>query len=114
MARILGLPVEEMGDYAADPVALDSVCATFGESEVIGKIVEGVPEERICAGVNYTLFQRILPDLERFPSPVLLIAGGAARNRALREYMAAERLFPEIRPLPDAHFNGVIGVLHHG
>ena len=113
MARILGVPVEEMGDYAADPVALDSVCATFGESEVIGKIVEGVPEERICAGVNHTLFQRILPDLERFPSPVLLIAGGAARNRALREYMVAERLFPEIRPLPDAHFNGVIGVLHH-
>lgn len=113
MARILGIPVEEIGEYRDDPVSLDAVCATFGESEVVGRIVEGVPEERICAGINHTVFQRVLPDLERFPSAVLLVAGGAAGNRAILHFIRAESLFPEVRTVPDPRFNGVIGVLHH-
>ncbi|MEK7872116.1 MAG: acyl-CoA dehydratase activase, partial [Nitrospirota bacterium] len=36
MATVLGVDIEELGRHHADPVDLDSTCAVFGESELIG------------------------------------------------------------------------------
>lgn len=111
MARLLGLEVEEMGLYHLNPVSLSSTCATFGESEVVGRIVEGHPLESICAGVNATVVQRILPDLRKMPSETLVVSGGVAHNRAILHFLEAEGLFREILVPPDPEYTGAAGAL---
>jgi len=111
MARLLGLGVGEIGLYSADPVPLNATCATFGESEVVARIVEGVPLERICAGVNHTVFQRVLPDLQRLASETLVVTGGVASNQAVLHFLRASRLFDRVLVPPQPQFNGAIGAL---
>jgi predicted CoA-substrate-specific enzyme activase len=43
MAGVLGIDLEELSRYSLQPVELNSTCAIFGETEIIGKIVEGYP-----------------------------------------------------------------------
>lgn len=111
MARILGLSVQEIGQYHHRPTRLSATCATFGESEVVGRIVEGVPMEEICAGINYTVFQRVLPDLVRMPSELLVLTGGVAYNAAVRTFLERETAFARILVPPDPQFNGAIGAV---
>ncbi|MEK7826081.1 MAG: acyl-CoA dehydratase activase, partial [Nitrospirota bacterium] len=83
MATVLGVDIEELGRHHADPVDLDSTCAVFGESELIGKMTEGVSLARLCAGVNMTILKRILPMLNRHGSDRLVLAGGGGQIQAL-------------------------------
>ncbi|MBN2432983.1 MAG: 2-hydroxyacyl-CoA dehydratase [Acidobacteria bacterium] len=114
MARLLGIAVHELGLYSADPEPLNATCATFGESEVVGKIVEGVPLERICAGINFSVFQRVLPDLRALPSRVLVVTGGVAHNRAIRKFLGQGTDFAEIVVPPDPQYNGALGAVYAG
>lgn len=114
MANALGVTVDEMGMYSLDPVSLDITCATFGESEVVGKIAEGAPIESICAGVNRTVFLRVQPDLDRLPSKVLVVVGGVAHNAAILRFLAAETGFQSVVVPPDPVFNGAIGATEQG
>lgn len=87
MAQILEVGLEELSLHAKDPVHLDTTCGIFGESELIGKILEGHSMERLCAGVNFTLIKRVEPMLRRFPQDQLVVTGGVARNRAFLELL---------------------------
>jgi len=91
MAAALGMALEEMGDHARDPVELSSTCAVFGETELVGLLAEGVPPERLAAGVNRAILNRLLPLLSSFRVETLVVTGGVARNRALVR-MLGERL----------------------
>lgn len=46
MATVLGISLDELSGYHENPVELSATCAIFGESELIGRIVEGysIPE----------------------------------------------------------------------
>ena len=44
-----------------NPVELNSTCAVFGESELIGKISEGYGIEELAAGVNHSLLEELNP-----------------------------------------------------
>jgi activator of 2-hydroxyglutaryl-CoA dehydratase len=48
MASVLEIPLDKMSKYYENPVELNSTCAVFSESELIGKIAEGVTIERLC------------------------------------------------------------------
>lgn len=108
MANVLGLSLEELGQYADAPVELNSTCAVFGESELIGKIVEGYPIAELAAGVNATIVKRIFPLLRSFPSEILVLTGGVAHNRAvgrlLEEGTGRRLVIP-----PEPQFNGAMG-----
>ncbi|KIH76304.1 CoA-substrate-specific enzyme activase, putative [Geoalkalibacter ferrihydriticus] len=108
MAQVLDIDLDELARYADNPVALDATCGIFGESELIGKIVEGHPLPHLCAGINATLVKRVMPMLRRFPQDVLLVTGGVARNQAFRQLLqqavAARLLMP-----PHPQHNGAIG-----
>lgn len=91
MARVLGISLEEMGEYWRDPVELSSTCAIFGETELVGLMGEGYPVERLAAGVNQAIASRLLPLTARFHAGDLVITGGVAYNKALRRLLA-ERL----------------------
>jgi predicted CoA-substrate-specific enzyme activase len=111
MANILEINIDELFTHYKDPVDLNSTCAVFSESELIGKIAEGVPMERLCAGVNYSLYKRLLPMLTKFNGTKLLLAGGVAKNEALKKYLGNE--YKEVITLEQAQFNGALGCCYY-
>ncbi len=109
MATVLGITLDELFAHYDDPVMLDSTCAVFGESELIAGMSEGVPQSRLAAGVNYSLFRRIRPMLERFPGNTLVMTGGVALDTAFLHFVKAGTAFKEIIVPPQPVMNGAIG-----
>lgn len=107
MASVLEVSIEEMSQYYEEPIPLSSTCSVFSESELIGRIAEGVGIERLCAGVNYSLYKRLNPLLSRFKGGKLVLSGGVASSEALAKYLEAD--FDEIVQLSEPQFNGAIG-----
>jgi (R)-2-hydroxyacyl-CoA dehydratese activating ATPase len=113
MASILNMSLEELGHYSAAPVELNSTCAVFGESELIGKIVEGFPVAELAAGVNASIVKRILPLLHSFTGEILVFTGGVAYNHAvgkLLETWSGKKIVVPKEP----QFNGAIGCCVEG
>lgn len=108
MAHVLGMSLEELGGYVENPVELNSTCAVFGESEIIGKIVEGFPLAELAAGVNATIIRRILPLIRSFPGEKMVFTGGVAYNEAVRRLLA-EGTGREVIVPAEPQFNGAIG-----
>jgi (R)-2-hydroxyacyl-CoA dehydratese activating ATPase len=108
MAKVLDLTLEELAQHHADPVSLDATCGIFGESELIGKIIEGHPLESLCAGVNQTLIKRVMPMLRRFPQDCIVLTGGVAKNQAFRTLLAGATSAELVLPEHPQH-NGAIG-----
>jgi predicted CoA-substrate-specific enzyme activase len=108
MAAVLDIKLEELSRHWENPVPLNATCGIFGESELIGKIIEGHPLETLCAGVNSALLKRILPMLRPFDQDVLVITGGVAKNSALVELLKNRT---KARVMVPAHpqLNGAIG-----
>lgn len=108
MAQVLDIDLDELSRHVDNPVSLDATCGIFGESELIGKIVEGHSLAHLCAGINATLVKRVLPMLRRFPLDILLVTGGVAHNQAfihlLQQATAGQVLVPE-----HPQHNGAIG-----
>ncbi|SHJ99682.1 acyl-CoA dehydratase activase [Tepidibacter formicigenes] len=107
MANVLEISLDEMSKYYKNPVELNSTCAVFSESELIGKIAEGVNIECLCSGVNYSLYKRLKPLLTKFRGRKLVLTGGVANNIALKEYLQND--YDEIVSVSDPQFNGAIG-----
>ncbi|MEW6622566.1 MAG: acyl-CoA dehydratase activase [Bacillota bacterium] len=108
MAQVLGISLDELSKHYEDPVELSSTCAVFGESELIGKIVEGYSLASLAAGVNYSIFRRIRPLLLKIGSERIVFTGGVARSKALIEIIKKECGGHVIVP-PMPLFNGAIG-----
>ncbi len=108
MAAVLGIGLEELADYSAQPVELSATCAIFGESELIGRIVEGFTVAELAAGVNYTIYKRIKPMLSALKSDKIVFTGGVALGGAIKQFITREMGVEVIVP---AHpqLNGAIG-----
>lgn len=112
MANIMEVDLDIMGQHFKDPVELSATCAVFSESELIGKIAEGISEERLYAGINYSLYKRLKPILTRFRSSTLLLSGGVSHNVAIKKYL--ENDYSEVRVLESPQFNGAMGCCYYG
>jgi predicted CoA-substrate-specific enzyme activase len=108
MARVLAISLKDLSQQYDDPIDLDATCAIFGESEMIGKIIEGIPIPRICAGVNLSVVKRVLPLINRFPLRDIVVSGGVAKNKAIIELLSRSTHVPVIVPKRPG-FNGAIG-----
>ncbi len=113
MATVLGITVEEMARHHANPVNLSSTCAIFGESELIGKILDGYSIEELSAGVNYTIYKRVKPMLRQLLTDTIVFTGGVAHNAALKAILEAELKVQVVVPT-HPQFNGAIGCCVHG
>ncbi len=111
IARILDISVDEFGKFFDKGVYISSICATFGESEVISRIAEGYSIEEICSGVNRAVVRRVLPDLVRFKSDLLIITGGISKNLAIVKLIEEEGVFKKILTFPKSEFCGAIGTI---
>ncbi len=114
MATLLAMPLDEIVRHHEGAVELTNVCATFGESEVIGLVVEGIPFEGIAAGIMQSVAQRTAGLVAKLPEarglPVHL-AGGLAAGAALATLLSELLQAPSVTPLPEPRFNGALGCL---
>ena len=108
IARSLDISVEEMAGYHEEPADLSATCAIFGESEVIGHLAEGTPVEKICAGANLSVAQRLLTLALRYASPTFVVTGGVAKNAAVVRFIEQRCGGKLIVPENPIH-NGAIG-----
>lgn len=111
MANVLEISLDEMSNYYENPIELNSTCAVFSESELIGKIAEGISIENLCAGVNYSLYKRLKPILTKFKGRKLILTGGVANNVSIKQYLRYD--YDEIVPIDDPQFNGAIGCCYY-
>lgn len=112
MAGVLGIGLEELSSHWQNPAELSATCAIFGESELVGKIIEGYPVDELSAGVNYTIYKRIKPMLLQLASPVIIFTGGVAQNRALQQILTTESGSEIVVPR-HPQYNGAIGCCVH-
>ena len=112
MAGVIGISLDELGRYHKDSVALSSTCAIFGESELIGHIVRGESVERLAAGVNRAVVERVLPLLDRMKGGPIVMSGGVALNRAVVKILG-ELSGREVIVVEDPVHNGAIGCCVH-
>jgi predicted CoA-substrate-specific enzyme activase len=108
MARFLKLPLTEFAGCWQDPVEISQTCAIFGETELVGYLLEGVEPARIAAGVNASVARRALAMLRRYRCPTLVFVGGVAKNRAVVKLLGDQGDF-QVRVPPYPQFNGALG-----
>jgi predicted CoA-substrate-specific enzyme activase len=113
MANLLGMKLREVEKHFDNPVELSSTCAVFAESELIGRISEGFSLAELAAGINHSLFKRIKPLIERFPSPNIVITGGVAENKALIQFIKTQSIFDNVIVPKYPQINGAIGCCMH-
>lgn len=112
MANVLEVSLDDMASYYDNPVELNSTCAVFSESELIGRIAEGSSMERLCAGVNYSLYKRLKSFFNKFHGETLLLSGGVAGNMAIQKYLKND--YKNVIKLEESQFNGAIGCCYYG
>ncbi|SCZ01223.1 acyl-CoA dehydratase activase [Alkaliphilus peptidifermentans] len=112
MSNILEIPLDDLMKHYENPVNLNSTCAVFGESELIGEIAQGTPLSQLAAGINYALFKRIQPQLQKLRGRLLILAGGVAENEAIIHFLQQEDKHVIIPKYPQ--LNGAIGCCYLG
>ena len=108
MSRFLKMPLRKFAGCAREPVEISQTCAIFGESELVGHLLEGVEPERIAAGVNASVARRALAMVRRYRCPTLVFAGGVARNGAVVQFLRSLSDFRVLVP-PHPQFSGALG-----
>jgi predicted CoA-substrate-specific enzyme activase len=108
MARFLKLPLTKFAGCCQAPVDISQTCAIFGETELVGYLLEGVEPARIAAGVNASVARRALAMVRRYRCPVLVFVGGVAKNRAVVKLLMDQGDF-QVRVPPYPQFNGALG-----
>ncbi|MBM4284983.1 MAG: 2-hydroxyglutaryl-CoA dehydratase [Deltaproteobacteria bacterium] len=108
MARFLKMPLARFAEVWAAPVEISQTCAIFGESELIGHLLRGVPLERLAAGVNASVARRAWAMVRRYPCRRLVFVGGVAKNRAVVRLLKEMSGLPVTVP-PHPQFSGALG-----
>lgn len=111
MANVLEIPLDILSSYYENPIELNSTCAVFSESELIGKIAEGIDLKQLCSGVNYSLYKRLKPLINNFKDNHLILTGGVAFNIALKHYL--EKDYNNIVVVEEPQYNGAIGCCYY-
>mgnify|MGYP000443599806 CR=1 FL=1 len=104
VAMNLEIEVDELGEYhfksKGTPLAINSTCAVFAESEIIGLIAAGKETADIIRAVHWSVAKRIknLMVQTAWRRPVIF-TGGVARNSgmimSISKVLDAELLIPE-------------------
>ena len=87
MARFLKMPLTKFAGCWQDPVDISQTCAIFGETELVGHLLEGVDPARIAAGVNASVARRAYAMVRRYRCPTLVFVGGVAKNRGVVKFL---------------------------
>lgn len=108
MAKVLGMSLKEISGFKKDPIIISNTCAVFGESEVLGKVFEGIPISRIAAGINYSIFKKFSAFVSDSHFSDIVFSGGLAQNQALVDILK-EETHKKLHLLAHPQFNGAKG-----
>ena len=108
MARLLGVDLDELAGQTDDPVEINNTCATFGETEILARLLEGIPLTSIMAGVNLSVARRVAQMVRRYKPKVLVFCGGVALNSAVIE-LCRRILDCDVMVPPEPQLNGALG-----
>ena len=98
----------KLAQASSDPTRINNTCAIFGESEIIGQIVEGIELDRIMAGINDSVARRVAQMVRRYKPRRIVFCGGVALNQGVVERLR-QRLNCEVIVPPEPQFNGALG-----
>ncbi|MCF6201050.1 MAG: acyl-CoA dehydratase activase [Hydrogenimonas sp.] len=87
-AAKLEIDVEELGEYhfraSGTPLAINSTCAVFAESEIIGLLGNEHSKEDIVAGIHFSIAKRIIRLTKKVGlNDIIYFDGGPALNEGL-------------------------------
>ena len=113
MCSVLDISLNEIGNYYENAENLDVTCATFGETELIGKMIKGVDINKLASGVNYSVYKRSLFLVNRLYSKVLVLSGGVAKNSAIVKMFQESQLFEKVLVVNEPQFAGAKGCISY-
>ena len=102
MAKVLGVPIEEMGPVSLQStadVSITSTCVAFAESEVVSQVHRQTPKADILRGMHRSIATRVFGMAHRvsLERPIMAI-GGLALNvgvvRCLEELLKETMIVP--------------------
>ncbi|MCW8918563.1 MAG: acyl-CoA dehydratase activase [Gammaproteobacteria bacterium] len=111
-ARNLELELDELGDYHFNlkgaPPVINSTCAVFAESEVIGLLASGYSKEEIVAGIHFSIAKRTVRLVKRIGlEDQIYFDGGPALNKGLvaafEEELMRKLVIPDIPQITTAY-----------
>lgn len=111
MAAALGLDVTDFSvlGEGKPSVQLNSMCAVFAESEVVGLLASGCDKEEIINGLHDSIARRIAAMAHRLNiGDRVTFTGGVAKNEGLRKALE-KALQAEVRVPALCHLTGALG-----
>ncbi len=123
VAMNLELEVDELGDYhfrsKGTPLAINSTCAVFAESEIIGLLGNDNSVEDIVAGVHYSIAKRIVKLVKRVGiKENIYFDGGPALNAglvyAIENELSKEIFIPEFPQITTAYGAAILAQESYG
>ncbi|WP_324170693.1 acyl-CoA dehydratase activase [Sulfurimonas sp.] len=122
VAMNLELEVDELGDYhfksKGTPLAINSTCAVFAESEIIGLLGNDNSVEDIVAGVHYSIAKRIIKLVKRVGiKENIYFDGGPALNgglvHAIENELGKEIFIPEFPQITTSYGAAILAHESH-
>ena len=112
VAMNLELEVDQLGEYhfksEGTPLAINSTCAVFAESEIIGLLGNDHSVEDIVAGVHYSIAKRVIKLVKRIGiKEGIYFDGGPALNiglvQAIENELGKELFIPQFPQVTTAY-----------
>ncbi|MBA1433577.1 MAG: CoA activase [Epsilonproteobacteria bacterium] len=122
VAMNLELEVDELGAYhfksQGTPLAINSTCAVFAESEIIGLLGNNNSVEDIVAGVHYSIAKRIIKLVKRVGiKEGIYFDGGPALNKglvhAIENELSREIFIPKFPQITTAYGAAILAHESH-
>ncbi|MDD2360082.1 MAG: acyl-CoA dehydratase activase, partial [Syntrophaceticus schinkii] len=111
IANALGVDVSDLAALSKGqtPIALNSMCTVFAESEVIGLLTQGKAKGEIIAGLHQSIARRIASMAQRMgTSNRVTFTGGVAINEGVRASLE-DQLGVPVQVPKDCQLAGAIG-----
>ena len=112
MARV-GSDIAKIDEFiaGAKPVTINSMCAVFAESEIIGLLAQETPPGDIVLGCIHSICRRTAVFAQKLApqKPHVFFSGGLAQSETIRAALAQYLGTQDVQTHPLTQYNGAIG-----
>lgn len=110
-AQKLHMDLSEIGRFAElskKPSQINSMCAVFAETEIIGLLASGEKREDIIAGVQNAVISRVKTMMGRHLKPPVVFTGGVAKIAGMHAVLESQTGL-KIQTVPNPQMTGALG-----